>query len=196
LKGAFLVISSFIFTLLLCSCGSSDSIRKPTKTEVIDFDIQTATQIIGEGDKIIANIAIKDAISRQEYNQFLNDIAEAYDGYEEAGWEYMLFYNYEFKDNQIETLRLNKDMFYPTIYHKDVEVVSAKIINTYYQNESRNTSELVIREEYIGEDSKLKTWFREYIYKENDNSKWVFYRFNGRLNFMGQGFTYDYLGLK
>jgi hypothetical protein len=180
----------------LCSCESSDNIRKPIKTEVIDFDIKTARQMIEKGDKIIADIAIKDAVSRREFNQFLNDIAEAYDGYKEAGWEYMLFYNNEIKDNQIETLRLNKDMFYPTIYHKDVEVVSAKIINTYYEYESRNTSELVIREEYLGEDSKLEAWFREHIYKKNDKCEWVFYTFSGQMNFMGSGYTYDYLGLK
>lgn len=181
---------------MLCSCGTTSNKIEPIKTETADFDINTATQMIRKGEKIIADISIKDTVSRQEFKQFLTDMNDAYDGYKEAQWGYMFFYNGEFEDERIATLHLNKDMFYPTIYHKDVEVVSAQIKNEYYQEEYFNTSILTIREEYSGKDNKLEGWYREYLYKKNDEDKWVFYAFGGQINFLGKGFKSDYLELK
>jgi hypothetical protein len=169
---------------------------EPTKTETAAFDIATATEMIQKGEKIIADIAIKDTVSRREFNQFLNDLDDSYGGSDEIGWEYMFFYNSEFEDEQIATIHLNKTMFYPTIYHKDVEVVSALIENAYYNDKSLNTCILIIREEYLGEDSKLKGWYRENLFQKNDEDKWVFYRFNGQQNLLGEGITSDYLKLK
>lgn len=196
MKKVFLVITSIIFILFFSSCGSDDGKIKPIKTEVIDFDIQTSKQMIEKGEKIIVDITNKDTVSRQEYNQFLSDIADAYDGYEDMKWEYIFFYNKEFEDEQIEMLHLNNDMFYPTMYHEDVEVVSAQITNTYYQDEFSNTSFLIIREEYLGNDNNLKGWYREYLYQKNDKGEWVFSNFGGQMNFLGEGFTSDYLELK
>lgn len=196
MKRRFLAFISIIFTLILCSCGSTGRQIKPIKTDVVNFDISVATQMVKKGEKIIADITIKNTVSRQEYKQFLNDMDDAYDGYEEAQWENMFFYNKEFEDEQISRLHLNKDIFYPTVYHKDVEVVSAQIVNTYYQDEFLNTSILTIREEYLGKDSKLEDWYREYLYKKSNEGKWVFYAFGGQVNFSGEGITLDYLKLK
>lgn len=178
--------------MTLYSCGNAGSQMKPIKTELIDFDIGVATQMVGKGEKIIVDTTVKDTVSRQEYKQFLNDLHTAYDGYEEAQWEYMFFYNEEFEDEEVLTLHLNKDMLYPTIYHEDVEIVSAQVENTYYQDEFFNRSILTIREEYLGKDSKLEGWHREYLYKKNED-KWLFYTFSGQVNLSGEGLTSDYL---
>lgn len=199
MRRSILVFVFVIFTLMLSSCGNTRNKIEPIKTETADFDIITATQMINKGEKIIAHIAIKDTVSRQEFRQFLRDMDDAYDGYDgydEEQWEYMFFYNNEIEDEQIAMLHLNQDMFYPTIYHEDVEIVSAQIKNTYYKEEYLNTSILTIREEYLGEDSKLEGWYREYLYQKNEEDKWVCNHFGGQINFLGEGFTSDYLKLK
>jgi hypothetical protein len=193
---SYLIFACIIFTLMICSCGNNGGKIEPIKTEVIDFDIQIAKQMIERGEKIIADISVKDTVTREEYYKFLSDMNDAYDGYEDGKWEYMFFYNHEFEDEQIETLHLNKNTFYPTIYHEDVEVVSAQIINSYYQDEYFNTSILVIREEYLGEDSNLKGWHREYLYRKDDEDKWTLWGLRGQRNFLGGVFTSDYLRLK
>lgn len=152
--------------------------------------------MIKKGEKAIAYIATKDIVSRQELNQFLKDMDDAYEGNDEEQWGYMFFYNNEIEDEQIALLHLNQDMFYPTIYHEDVEIVSAQIKNTYYKEEYLNTSILTIREEYLGEDSKLEGWYREYLYQKSEEDKWVCNHFGGQMNFLGEGFTSDYLKLK
>lgn len=192
---------SFIFTiicitLVLCSCVNTGKKIEPLRTETMDFDINTAAQMVGKGEKIIADISKKDTVSRDEFKEFLSSLYDAYDGYQEIQWEYMFFYNDESENEQITTLRLNKDMFYPTIYHKDIEIVSASIKNEYYEDENLNDSILTIREEYTGTDKKLKDWYRAYLYKKNSEDNWVFFSFDGQMNFSDKGFTSDYLELK
>jgi hypothetical protein len=196
LKKAFIVIASVISILVVSSCASTHDKIEPIRIEVVYFDKQTAKQMIEKGDKIISDIAVKDKISRKEYIQFLSKIADAYNGYKDEKWEYMFFYNNEFEDNKIDTLHLNKNVFYPTIYHQDIEVVSAKITNTYYKEKFLNNSLLTIREEYLGGDVKFKDWYREYNYKKDDKGSWVFRNFGGQMNFMGENFTSNYLKLK
>jgi len=196
LRRIFLVFESIILTLILSSCASTVSKIEPIKTELIYFDINTAIKMIEEGEKIIADITIKDTVSRQEYNQFLCDMDDAYDGYEEVQWQFMFFYNNEFENEEISTIHLNKEMLYPTIYHENVKVVSAKIENTYYQDENLNSSILIIREEYLGDDSRLEDWYREYLYQKNSEDEWVFYAIGGQINLSGEGITSDLLEIK
>ena len=192
MKKILLIISILCFTLMLCSCTNRGKQIEPLRTETADFDINTATQMVQKGEKIIADISTKDTATREEFNQFITDIDNAYDGYKDVQWEYMFFNNGEFEDENITTLHLSKDTFYPTIYHKDVEIVSAQVKNEYYEDESLNTSTLTIREEYLGEDSKLENWFREYLYQKNDEDQWVFHSFNGQINLGEAGITWEY----
>jgi hypothetical protein len=188
-------MSVLCFSLILYSCANRGKIE-PLRTETIDFDINKATQIVQRGEKTIVDISSKDTATREEFNQFLIELDKVFNGYEEAQWEYMFFNNGEFENEDITTLHLNKDTFYPTIYHKDIEIVSAQIENDYYENEILNSSTLTIREEYLGGDSKLKNWFREYIYQKNEEDEWVFHTFNGEINLGEDGITSDYLELK
>ncbi|SHO54085.1 hypothetical protein [Anaerocolumna xylanovorans] len=196
MRRSFLVFAIICFTLMLCSCVNTGKKVEPLRTETVDFDINTAAQMVEKGEKIIADISLKDTVSRDEFKQFLTDMEDAYDGYKEIQWNYMFFYNDEFEDEHIATLHLNKDMFYPTIYHKDVEIVSAQVKNEYYEDETLNDIILTIREEYLGTDSKLKGWYRESLYKKNEEGKWVFFSFDGQMNFSDEGITSDYLKLK
>ena len=196
MKRIALMISILCITMVLCSCANRGTQIKPLRTETVDFDINIATQMAQKGEKIIADIAVKDTATREEFNQFITDIDKAYDGYTDVQWMYMFFNNGEIEDENITTLHLSKDTFYPTIYHKDIEIVSAQIKNEYYQDESLNSSTLTIREEYFGEDSKLEGWFREYLYQKNDEDQWVFHAFNGEINLGEEGITSDYLELK
>jgi hypothetical protein len=196
LKKEFLVIVFIIFLLILSSCATTNDKIEPLKTEVVNFDMQTARQMIEKVEKIISGIAVKDNVSRHEYNQFIASITDTLDGYKGVGWSYIFFNNIEIENNKIDTLRLQKKIFYPTIYHRDIDVVSAKITSTFYQNKFFNDNLLAIREEYFGKDTILKNWFREYTYKKNDNGNWIFYGFVGQLNFSGENITPDYLKFK
>lgn len=191
-----LICTIITITLFLVSCGNTSKKPKLVQKENYDFNINTATQMIQEGEKIIKDISLKSTVSRESFNQFLTDMNDVYNGYEDVQWEYIFFNNKEIDDEHVKELHLNKNNFYPTSYHKDIEVVSAKVTNTYYQEKFFNHSLLTVREEYSGNDSKLKGWYREYLYEKNEDEKWIFYGFGGEMNLAEDGFRPDYLAFK
>lgn len=188
---------SFLFLLSLCSCNYViGSQIEPIKSEVTEFDLLEAKSIIESevGEKLIADISTKDAVTRQEFDAFLSAMHNEYN--DNSPWALMFFYNTEFEDESVNTLHLTKNMFYPTIYHEDIEIVSANVTHTYYEDETLDLVILTIRVEYTGTDSNLKGWYRENMYRKIDNT-WVFDNFGGsQLNFLGDEFTQDYLKLK
>ncbi|MDF2656060.1 MAG: hypothetical protein K0R19_2534 [Bacillota bacterium] len=189
------IILTIILALIVCSCSTEKGEEETKKVEVVDFDVKTAEHMLEKGEKIIADISIKGTVSRQDYNQFLSVIDEIY-GEGDEPWNYMFFNNEEFENEQVETLHLNKEMFFPTIYHKGIIVTSAQVENTYYDDESHNTSILIIREEYTGNDQQFDDWYREHYYQRDANGDWEFHGFGGQINFLGDGFKPDYLELK
>lgn len=197
MKKFFLLIALIVVALALSSCGRTGDHIESIGTEVVSFDIDIAREMIEARDQIIADITVKDAVSREVFDQFLHDIYAAYGGFlETEEWAYMFFYNEEVENEQIKTLRLNQELFYPTVLHEDVDVVSARIENIYYENDCLNTSDLIIREAYLGEDENLADWYRDSVYRKNDKDKWELYAFTGQVNLGGEEFSPDYLALK
>jgi hypothetical protein len=196
------IYATIVVLLIICAVvyfiSSLPKHIEPIRTEVVNFDMQTAKQMIEKGDKLISDIEVKDKISRQEYNQFVKKYNNVYDGKGDVPWGNTLFNYKDVEDSKITTLHLSEDNFFPTIYHQGVEIVSAKVTNTYYSNEYKyfDGSSLTIREAYVGSDVKLKGWYLDYIYDKNDKGKWVFYSNSGSMNFSGDGFKHDYLKLK
>ena len=101
--------------LIFYSCTNTGKKIEPLKTESIDFDLDKARQMIERGDGILANISLNESVSREEFEQFITDLEEAYDGYNNIQWEYMFFNNVEIDNKDTTTLRLSKDMFYPSL---------------------------------------------------------------------------------
>ena len=88
---------------------------------------------------------------------------------------------------------LTEETFYPTVFHKGVEITKAVIHKSYYENEFFNETSLRITEEYVADDENLADWQREYIYTENTEGEWEFYSFSGILNFAGQPYHAEHL---
>lgn len=195
MKKCSFILIIICFTMIFCSCTNTGKKIKPLKSESVDFNLDEAKRMIEKGDRILSDISLKETASREEFEQFLTDLEDAYDGYNNIQWEFMFFNNQEIEDKNITTLRLSKDMFYPTLQHKDVEVISAQIMNEYFEDAYLNSSILTIKEAYTGKDSKLEGWYREYLYQKNTEDEWVFYAFGGQMNFQGDGFKPDYLAL-
>ena len=57
-----------------CSCVQQGKEIEPIKTETKEFDLNTATQLIAQKDKVFADITKKETVTRQEFEQFLTDI--------------------------------------------------------------------------------------------------------------------------
>lgn len=184
--------------LFCCSCVQQNERIEPVETETKEFDLNTATELIAAKEKVFADITKKETVTRQEFEQFSTDIENEYSGYEHGTFQYMFFYNDEIEDQTTERLHLNKDMFYPTIYHEGIEVVAATVTDRYYSEEFSflNESILTIREAYAGDDKNLAGWHREYEFKKHDDGQWMVRGVSGQMNFLEEGMGYHYLPFK
>lgn len=91
---------------------------------------------------------------------------------------------------------INKNILYPTIFHEGIKITKAVVHKTEYENEFFNETTLTIKEEYVGDDEKLKSWNREYIFIPDENGEWKFSGFSGVLNFSGEDYNMNNLELK
>lgn len=185
--------------VLLSACSLRPEGRRamePERTEVTDMDLDTAREIIEPGDLICARISSRETVSREEFETFSAELEQVYPG-SDANWQYMFFYNEEFENPDKEELRVQRDMFYPTIFHEGIEIVSARITDSYYSGQQAflNSRVLVIREAFQGTDPRLEGWYREYIYNADEHGAWEFTHFGGQQNFMEPGMGADYLPL-
>ncbi len=174
------------------SCGNGNP--KPIKSESLDYDCTAAAQMVMQGDSILAKMALRDTVTRTEFDDYMKRLKDIYG--EDVKWAELFFKNEEYENSETDTLTLKKDVFYPTLLHQGIEVVSAEVENTCYDNDFFNQSLLTIKIAYSGEDSKLQDWYREYLYTKDADGQWRFYGFGGVMNFTEDGFTADYLKLK
>jgi len=91
---------------------------------------------------------------------------------------------------------VNQNTLYPTVFHKGITITNVVIYKSYYENEFFNQTSLSIKEEYVGDDEKLKDWNREYIFTLNKNGEWVLYGFSGKMDLSGEDYSMNYLELK
>ncbi len=147
--------------------------------------------MVKQGDSIIAEMALRDTVTRTEFGDYMQRLEDIYG--DNMKWAELFFKNEEYENSEVDTLTLRKDMFYPTLLHQGIEVFSAKVENSYYDNDFFDQSFLTVRIAYSGDDSKLKDWYREYLYTKNTDGRWKFYGFGGVMNFAEDGFTADYL---
>lgn len=179
----------------LFACNSGDDI-KPIKTETEVLSISVATELVQKGEKIIVEVSEKETISRDEYEAFNNELDAIYNNYSNGKLGQLFFYNTEYENPQINVLHVQRGVFYPTSLHEGISIVSANIDSQYYENDFFNTCFLTVREEYSGNDKRLSDFYREYVYKKNDNGEWDFYGFGGIGNYAGEGYHPKYLDLK
>lgn len=59
-----------MFFFILSACKSSEQL-KPIKEESIDFDIQTAIQMVEQKEKIIIDLALREKVSIMDYEELM-----------------------------------------------------------------------------------------------------------------------------
>lgn len=91
--------------------------------------------------------------------------------------------------------KINADMLYPTVFHEGVTITSSTVHTVEYEETLRLTT-LTVKEEYNGDDERLKGWNREYTFEPDENEEWQLQGFSGTMNFTGDDYKMDDLGLK
>lgn len=189
----FNTILLFVVVLILSACQSSEQV-KPIKEETIDFDINTAIDMVEQKEKMILDLAFREKLSIIEYEELEESLTEEFGNYANDILSIFLINNL---DSEPESDRyVQQNTLYPTVFHEGIIITDAVINKIYYENEFFNITRLSIKEEYVGDNEELKDWNREYIFTPNENGEWELIGFSGVMNFLGDDYNMNYLKLK
>ena len=184
---------------LLCACGSSDTphaVRTESTEEA--FSITEAEALIRPYDKAAAWLGAQDTITRAEAEAVVRDVDAAFPGEGEnvlgmfidmARWE----------EEERQTLDVVPHSFCPTMFHEGVAVTS--VVQTTDVTEYEDGSVwkrvwLEVTETYTGDEESLADWERSYLFEQTDEGDWVFFSFDGQMNFSGEKWSSGFLPLK
>ncbi|KOR90300.1 hypothetical protein [Paenibacillus solani] len=181
-----------IFILFLSACQSSKQL-KPIKEETMDFDLNTAMEMVEKKEKMIIDLALREKVSILEYKELEESFTEEFGTY--AKQILSILFNHNMDAGPEADMYVQKNTLYPTVFHKGITVTNAVLYKSYFENEFFNQTILSIKEEYVGDDEKLKDWQREYIFTPNENGDWELNGFSGEMNFLGEDYNMNYLEL-
>ncbi|ADU32211.1 hypothetical protein [Evansella cellulosilytica] len=185
-----LVFLLIFTTVILTGCATSEEI-KPIMEENIDFDINTATEMIKEKEELIIELAMKETVTKKEYDEYEEAFTEQFGQHAQSFLEMFIILGSE---NETETgTYLIQETLYPTVFHKGIAITDAVIYKSYYENEFFNETRLMIKQEYTGDDNELEGWKREYVFDESEDGDWEIHAFSGEMNFVGDDFSMQYL---
>jgi hypothetical protein len=189
----FYFVLLIIVILFLSACQSSEQL-KPIKEETINFDINTAIEMVEKKEKMIIDLALREKVSKLEYQELEKSFTEEF-GVHAKDILSMLFINNMNSDPESD-MYVQQNTLYPTVFHKGITITNAVIYKSYFENEFFNQTRLSIKEEYVGDDEKLKDWKREYILTPNNNGEWELNGYSGVMNYLGEDYNMNYLELK
>lgn len=178
---------------LLTACQSSQQSKWLTE-ETIDFDINTAVEMVKAKEKMIVDAALREKLSKPEYKEMEQSFTKEFGNRAQDILGILCINNMDAEPNA--DIYINKNILYPTSFHEGIKITKAVVHKTEYENEFFNDTTLTIKEEYVGDDEKLKSWNREYIFIPDENGEWKFSGFSGVLNFSGEDYNMNNLELK
>lgn len=184
----------FIMVILILSACQSPEHVKSIKEEIIDFDINIAIEMVEKKEKMIIDLALREKVSNLEYKELEKSFTEEFGVY--AKDILTILFNNNMDSDSESDMYVQQNTLYPTVFHKGITITNAVIYKSYYENEFFNQTRLSIKEEYVGNDEKLKDWKREYIFTPNQNGEWELNGFSGVMNFLGEDYNMNYLELK
>lgn len=179
--------------LLLTACQSSQQL-KPITEETINFDMNTAMEMVKTKEKMIVDLAMREKVSKLEYKEIERSLIEEFGS--RAQDILAILFIHDMDADPDAAISINKNTLYPTVFHKGIKITNAVVYKSEFENPFFNQTTLRIREEYVGNDEKLKNWNREYIFEPNENNDWELSGFSGTMNFLGEDYSINYLELE
>lgn len=184
------LLMTILSIIIMSGCNTNKEINA-VKQESIDFDIDTAIEMIKEKEELIIQLSTMETVSSNEYDELEKVFTEEFGEHAQMFLEMFIIVGSETETESGSYLV--QETFYPTIFHKGILITDAVINKSYYENEALNETYLTITQEYTGEIIELEDWKREYIFTENDGGEWEIHSFSGEMNFVGEEYSMHYL---
>ncbi len=173
------IFMSCTVVLFLLACSSEPV---PIENKVVDFDIETATEMIDEAEWLCAWVQTQESVSRETVDTIISQIENTDIGNEAASLATLSIDNGHWNDSIYDSFEVIKEFIVPTIYHEDIEIVSATE-ELYEDEEFPYSSSVEIKKAYTGSDENLADWYLTYVFRKSRGSgNWEFISFDGQVN--------------
>lgn len=182
--------------LLLSGCFMNETIEYYGMVTT-DYDLDDAYEMIAAGDAVVAEMSLKETVTREEYAQFFLDLVDIYVN---NPYSFNLFFPTEdiegLEDGTIATTTLRDDVFCPTIFHEGMEISQAYVDTDTYEMEVFGSSFLVIEMIYTGDNELFQDFKKTYVYRKNLEYTWDFYAIGDNAIYIGEDYSPTMLPLK
>lgn len=193
-------LSALFCFALLGACGPDFVTLEPVRTETAAFDLEEAYALIEPLERPMAEISLRESITRAEYDAYVEATRHVYSGsYLNESPPYELFFDgADIDDPTVDPLYIVPNQFYPTVFHAGVELTDAQTDTVYFEEEfaSQNYTQLRVTLSYQGEDPRLEDWSRTWVFKLQPDGEWLVWSCKGTTNFLGDGYSPTMLPMK
>ena len=194
------LLTLFCFTLLSACTTQTGYQIEPVRTETEAFDLEDAYAMIEPLERPMAEISLRESISRAEYDTYVKSTREVYSGsgFNESPPYEVFFDGADIDDPSVDPLYLVPDQFYPTIFHEGIELTDAQLEHVYYPEEHADLNDTILRITlgYQGEDERLEGWSRSWVFRQVKSGAWLVWSCEGTMNFLGDGYSPTMLPMK
>lgn len=185
----------FVFVLSGCNKQAQENNLTPVITTT-EFDITLATEIVKQIEQPLLDLSFKSSVSRAELGEIQkhSDFLQKTESIMRLGF----IDGADWNDTDKQELDLIKENFFPTVFHKDIEVTNAYIETVIYNEEYSyfNSETLYIEEQYMGNVEIMDSFLRKYHLSNNANDEWIVIDMSGRSNYGGKEYSSSTLPLK
>lgn len=183
---------SLLLLLLVLLAGCQRTVvgqaRTIQRVEMEPFPLAEALEMIGPCEALCADITRTDTVTRAQVEEFTAQLDSVLppDTWEPPHWEAMFFDSGDLEDQTQDTIALNRDLFFPTIYHQDVAITGGEVTRLTYDDQAETTAGpdtyLVITVSYMGPREDLTGWARHYHFRQWEDGTWHMSSFSGQIN--------------
>lgn len=189
-----LICVSVLILAVLTGCGQSEA--EAPETIVTEYDLEEAQAMIDEVEWLTAWLDTQESIERSAAENLIARINGATTFGEGANVLACALEDTAYWDDEsMELLPLGNGTVAPTIYHEDVELVSAEVESRCVLDEEtgecleHSFETLRIRKEYTGDNPDFQGWFLEYVFhkpgEHGSDRGWDYVSGNGTYNLKG-----------
>jgi len=173
-----------IAVLLVCGACVSPKELEPVRTETVEFDMDAAVEMVLSMERCVNDLAVREQVTRQELDDITAQMEAIF--HDDGPMIVQIFFDVaQLEDTAMEEIDLYPHNFYPTAYHRGIEITDATVMTKEYDDPFFSRTFLSIREEYTGEDPLLIGFYREYVFEQKEDG-WSFSHFEGTINYQGE----------
>jgi len=184
MKKHFLLAICIVLVLCVSGCSGQGKPIPILSDTSEDFDLNTAINMVQELERPTLEFKSGGTFSRSELEELQNEY-ELFAKESPVNVLTTFFDTSELEDTSKLELEVLDKYRYPTIFDEDIKLDKAYVRTIVYDlgnNMTETKIRLFIEQKYVGENSDMKRFYRDYVFTPVENGDWVLSGIDGYVN--------------